>query len=96
MPLIVSRHLVSRYTYLYYLVPLYGTEGHLVSKILKFTSHLFDESLAQGRSFQFSGSAARVPSGMSAALFDAVYASAVLHHFGFAGTDILEVGGRVL
>ena len=49
----------------------------------RFTSHRSLE-----RRFGPSGSAARVPSDMSiwppAALFDAVYASAVLDHFGFA------------
>lgn len=58
----------------------------------RYTSHLFDESLEQ--TFKFSGSAARVPSDMSiwppAALFDAVYASAVLRNFGTTGTEISE------
>jgi len=57
-----------------------------------FTHHVFDRSLEgfAGRT----GSALRVPSGMSAwpppALFDAVYASAVMRHFGIAMEDVLK------
>jgi hypothetical protein len=62
----------------------------------RFTSHLLDRSLERGLPPL---SAVRVPSDMSiwppAALFDAVYASAVLHHFGFAVTDISEKWGDV-
>ena len=58
----------------------------------RFTSHLFDRSLE--RVLPSSGSAVRVPFDMSdwppAELFDAVYASAVLHHFGFQVTHISE------
>src|SRR6266481_6433864 len=56
----------------------------------RFTSHFFipDEV------FLPSGSAVHVPSNMSiwppTVLFDAVYASAVLHHFGFAPMHIYE------
>jgi len=61
----------------------------------RFTSHLFDQSLE--RFAGPSGSAVRVPSDMSiwppAALFDAVYASAVVKNFGFKPTDILEKWG---
>jgi hypothetical protein len=60
----------------------------------RFISHLFERSLERVFS---SGSAVRVPSNMSiwppVALFDAVYASAVLYHFGFSVTDILEKWG---
>jgi hypothetical protein len=55
-----------------------------------FTNHIFDRSLegVAGRS----GSALRVPSDMSTwpppALFDAVYASAVVRHFGIAMKDV--------
>jgi hypothetical protein len=63
----------------------------------RFTSHLFDRSLE--RVFPSSGSAVRVPSDMSnwppAELFDAVYASTVLRHFGFQVTHILERWGNV-
>ena len=64
---------------------------------VRFTSHLFrqDLELAAGPS----GSAVRVPSDVSiwppAALFDAVYASAVVRHFGFALTEISEKWGDV-
>ena len=57
-----------------------------------FTTHVFDEPLE--RSFRISGSTVRVPSDMStwpsSAFFDAIYGSAVLHHFGFAVADITE------
>jgi hypothetical protein len=63
----------------------------------RFTSHIFNQSsepLAGP-----SGSAVRVLSDMSiwppAGLFDAVYASAVVHHFGVAVADILEKWGDV-
>lgn len=59
------------------------------------TSHLFDQDLK--RAAGPSGKAVRVPSDMStwppAVFFDAVYASAVVHHFGFGVTDILEKWG---
>jgi|SRR5712671_433107 len=58
----------------------------------RFTSHVFDRSLE--RQAGPCGSAVRVPSDMSTwptpALFDAVYASAVVRHFGFASTVILK------
>ena len=64
---------------------------------VRFTSHLFDQSLESIAGP--SGSAARLPSDMSIwpppALFDAVYASAVVHHFGVALTEILEKWGDV-
>jgi hypothetical protein len=57
----------------------------------RLTSHFFDRGFCQAC---FSGSAVRVPADTSiwppVALFDAVYASAVLRHFGVAMTDILE------
>jgi hypothetical protein len=60
----------------------------------RFTSHVFDQSLERALPPL---SAVRVPSDMSiwppTALFDAVYASAVLHHFGFAVADISEKWG---
>lgn len=63
----------------------------------RFTSHHFDRSLE--RVLPSSGSAIRVPSDMSdwppAELFDAVYASAVLHHFGFQLNHISETWGDV-
>ena len=56
----------------------------------RITSHVFIPDQA----FVPSGSAVRVPSNMSiwppTVLFDAVYASAVLHHFGFAPMHIYE------
>jgi hypothetical protein len=59
------------------------------------TSHLFDQDLK--RAAGPSGTAVRVPSDMSTwpptVFFDAVYASAVVHHFGFGVTDILEKWG---
>jgi hypothetical protein len=63
----------------------------------RLTSHLFDQAFepATGPS----GSVVRVPSDMSlwppAVLFDAVYASAVMYHFGPALTEILEKWGDV-
>jgi len=58
----------------------------------RYTSHLFDQSFK--RVAGPSGSAIRIPSDMSswppAVLFDGVYASAVLHHFGFAPRHISE------
>ena len=58
----------------------------------RFTSHLFDR--AYEPSTGPSGSVVRVPPDMSiwppTALFDAVYASAVVRHFGAALTEILE------
>ena len=63
----------------------------------RFTSHLFDLAFEPGTGP--SGSAVRVPSDMSvwppAALFDAVYASAVVYHFGCTLTEILEKWGDV-
>jgi hypothetical protein len=63
----------------------------------RFTSHHFDQSLELFAGP--SGPAARLPSDMSIgpppALFDAVYASAVVHHFGGALTEILENWGDV-
>ncbi len=63
----------------------------------RFTSHLLDQRLE--RVAGPSGSVVRVPSDMDiwppAALFDAVYASAVVHHFGFALMIILEKWGDV-
>jgi len=57
----------------------------------RFTSHVFNQSL---EGLFRSGAALRVPSDMSnwppAALFDADYAGAVMHHFGIAVADILE------
>jgi len=58
----------------------------------RFTSHVFDQSLE--RQAGPSGSAVRVPSDTSiwptSALFDAIYASAVVHHFGFALVAVLK------
>jgi len=55
----------------------------------RFTNHFFAKSSLSG----FSGTALRVPSNMSmwppTALFDAVYASAVVGHFGSGLKDIL-------
>ena len=63
----------------------------------RFTSHFFDRSLE--RVLPSSGSAVRVPSDMSdwppAELFDAVYASTVLRHFGFQVTHFSEKWGNV-
>jgi hypothetical protein len=60
----------------------------------RFTNHLFDQSLEYAGVVGRSGSAIQVPSDMSmwppAVLFDAIYASAVVHHFGLAMTDILK------
>ncbi len=63
----------------------------------RFTSHFFfTHSVSLAR---YTDSAVRVPSNMSiwppTALFDAVYASAVLHHFGFTPTHISEKWGDV-
>lgn len=62
----------------------------------RLTSHLFDRSLERCLPLL---SDVHVPSDMSiwppAALFDTVYASAVLRHFGFAVTDISEKWGDV-
>jgi trans-aconitate methyltransferase len=58
----------------------------------RYTSHLFDRSIEMVASP--SGSAVRVPADMSAwppsTLFDAVYASAVVRHFGSAVKDALK------
>ena len=59
----------------------------------RYTSHLFDPSLERFAE-PSSGSAVRLPSDLSlwppGALFDAVYASAVLEKFGVKVEDILE------
>ena len=58
----------------------------------RYTSHLFNK--AAERPAGPSGTVVRVPSNKSiwppALLFDAVYASAVVHNFGFVATDIVE------
>src|SRR5882672_6804612 len=58
----------------------------------RFTNHLFNRDLEPIA--RPSGSAVRVPSDMSvwppAALFDAVYAGAVVHHFGIKEPDFLK------
>jgi len=63
----------------------------------RFTNHLFNRDLEPIA--RPSGSAVRVPSDMSvwppAALFDAVYAGAVVHHFGCTLTEILEKWGEM-
>jgi hypothetical protein len=65
----------------------------------RLTSHLFDQSLGFERVAGPSGSAVRVPTDTSiwppAVLFDAVYAGAVVHHFGFGLAVILEKWGDV-
>jgi hypothetical protein len=62
----------------------------------RFTTHVFDQSKVS-KIVGPSGSAVRTPSDMStwppAVLFDAVYASAVVHHFGVALTDVLKKWG---
>jgi len=59
-----------------------------------FTHHVFNRSLEGTARAGCSGSALRVPSDMSTwpppALFDAVYASAVVRHFGIAIEDVLK------
>jgi hypothetical protein len=61
----------------------------------RYTKHLFNE--AAERPTGPSGSVVRVPSNKSiwppALLFDAVYASAVVHNFGTVATDIVEKWG---
>jgi hypothetical protein len=63
----------------------------------RLTTHLFDQSL--GQFLGPLGSAVRMPSDMSSwpptVLFEAIYASTVLNHFGFAPTHIKEKWGDV-
>jgi len=63
------------------------------------TTHFFEFRESLERQAGPSGSAVRLPSDMSiwppAALFDAVYASTVVHHFGVALGVILEKWGDV-
>ena len=61
----------------------------------RYTSHLFNK--AAERPAGPSGSVVRVPPNKSiwppALLFEAVYASAVVHNFGFVATDLVEKWG---
>ncbi|KAI0289829.1 hypothetical protein BC826DRAFT_586927 [Russula brevipes] len=65
----------------------------------RFTNHLFNQSLASAGVAGRPGSAIQVPLDTSiwppATLFDAIYASAVVHHFGTERKDALKRWGDV-